>query len=152
MNALVVYSTKFGNTEQIARAIAAGLGMAGSAEVRAATEMGRLPIGIDLVVIGGPTQAHGMDPAIKTFLDGLGDDELQGVEAAAFDTRYRIPAILSGSAARRIAKVLARKGARLIAEPESFFVQHSEGPLADGEIERAGRWAGQLADAMRQAA
>ena len=32
-------------------------------------------------------------------------------------------------------------------EPEGFYVQGSEGPLREGELERAGAWAQQVADA-----
>ncbi len=67
---------------------------------------------------------------------------------AAFDTRFRWPELLSGTAARGIAKRLERKGARLIAEPESFFVEHKDGPLTEGELGRAASWARQLATAF----
>jgi hypothetical protein len=47
----------------------------------------------------------------------------------------------SGSAASRIASKLKRTGASLILPPESFFVAEREGPLEEGELERAARWA-----------
>jgi len=47
----------------------------------------------------------------------------------------------SGSAAHRIASRLKRTGASLLVEPESFFVAEREGPLEEGELERAARWA-----------
>jgi hypothetical protein len=42
-------------------------------------------------------------------------------------------------------KKLGRKGYRVIAEPESFFVTETEGPLKDGEVERARRWGESIA-------
>jgi hypothetical protein len=33
-----------------------------------------------------------------------------------------------------------RKGAELVDEPESFFVADKEGPLREGEVERAEDW------------
>ncbi|HEX6918357.1 MAG TPA: flavodoxin domain-containing protein, partial [Phycicoccus sp.] len=58
--ALVVYESMFGNSEQVARAVAAGAGEVMSVDVRevttAPTELG----GYDVVVIGGPTHAFTM--------------------------------------------------------------------------------------------
>jgi len=39
-------------------------------------------------------------------------------------------------------------GARLVAPAESFFVTSKTGPLQDGELERAGRWARAWARAL----
>jgi hypothetical protein len=40
-----------------------------------------------------------------------------------------------------LAKALKRQGASLLAPPGSFFVSAREGPLAEGELARAGSWA-----------
>jgi hypothetical protein len=45
------------------------------------------------------------------------------------------------NAAERIAKALAKKGGRLVAELEGFIVEQKEGPLKQGELERASNWA-----------
>lgn len=45
------------------------------------------------------------------------------------------------TAAERIAKALVKKGGRLVAEPEGFIVEQKEGPLKQGELERARLWA-----------
>jgi len=37
-----------------------------------------------------------------------------------------------------------KKGGRLVAEPEGFIVENKEGPLKQGELERANKWAKQL--------
>jgi flavodoxin len=148
MNALVVYDSMFGNTEQIARAIGAAIEEGGPVDVRSITEVSSLPPGLDLLVVGGPTQAHGVDQALKAFLDALPPEAVRGVAVAAFDTRFRWPVLVSGSAARGIAKRLDQKGARLVAEPESFFVEHKGGPLAEGELGRAASWARHLAEAL----
>jgi hypothetical protein len=37
-----------------------------------------------------------------------------------------------------------KKGGELIAPPEGFFVQGTEGPLKEGELERASDWAKQI--------
>ena len=71
---------------------------------------------------------------------------------AAFDTRLteseinrvRILAFfvsLFGYAAKPIADRLVKKGGELIAPPEGFYVKGTEGPLLEGELERAAAWA-----------
>jgi hypothetical protein len=64
--------------------------------------------------------------------------------AATFDTRFHKPAWLTGSAARRAARLLRRCGYTLVVPPESFFVATGSGPLEEGETDRARRWSDQL--------
>jgi flavodoxin len=147
MNALVVYNSVYGNTERIARAIGSVLEGHGPTTVRAIAEADGIPPETDLVVVGGPTQGHGMDKAMKAFLGGLPPASVSGVAVAAFDTRVGWPVLLSGSAARGIAKQLGQMGGRVLVEPGSFIVQGGEGPLAEGELARATSWAEKLVDA-----
>ena len=51
---------------------------------------------------------------MKAFLDRLPAGSLEGVMAAAFDTRIDWPKLLSGAASKGIAQRLEAKGARLI--------------------------------------
>lgn len=70
---------------------------------------------------------------------------------AALDTRLSAEDIESpalrfivktgGYAAKRIANRLQKSGGELVAPPEGFFVEGTEGPLKDGELERAADWA-----------
>jgi len=145
MHALVIYESTFGNTMQIAQSIGSALQRAQhDVEIREVSEVDAIPAGIDLLVVGGPTQGHGVDPSMKSFLDLLPEAGLANVRAAAFDTRLRWPKFLSGAASRGIAERLERKGARIVAEPESFLVADKDGPLIAGETERAASWAGYL--------
>ena len=64
--------------------------------------------------------------------------------AAAFDTRFDKPTFLTGSAAKGIAKRLRAKGYTLVTPPESFFVDGTEGPVHEGDLERAAEWAAGL--------
>lgn len=142
MNAVVVYDTKFGNTERIARAIAETLGAGETVPVVTTEEAGERDLtGLDLLAVGGPTQGHGMSAPLRTFIDHLPSEAVKDVPTVTFDTRLTWPRFLAGSAAAAAAKTLTKKGARLVAPPESFLVSGSEGPLADGELERAHTWA-----------
>jgi hypothetical protein len=73
---------------------------------------------------------------------------------AVFDTRIALETIKSkvfrfmvntgGYAASTMAKQLAKKHASVIASPEGFLVTGEEGPLKEGELERAAEWGRQL--------
>jgi flavodoxin len=157
MQVVVVYDTQFGNTERVARAIAAGAAGVGSVDLLPAAESaGRPHVPPDLLLIGGPTQRHGMSPALRAYLDALPRDGLRNTRVATFDTRYRMAPLLSGSAAKDAAGRLRRSGFRLVAAPESFFIERDRPPdgekrrhgseqLEPGELERATAWGRRLA-------
>ena len=145
MNTLIIYDSTFGNTAQLAQAMADRLGEHGTVRIALANEAGLTGvIEIDLLLVGGPTQRHGLSAPMKTLLKSLQRRSLQGVPAGTFDTRYHMSAWKSGSAAHGIASKLKRAGASLIVEPESFFVAEREGPLEEGELERAASWAEEI--------
>lgn len=142
MKAVVVYDSKFGNTEHLARAIAETLGVGEPAAVVAAGAASERDLAaLDLLAVGGPTQGHGLSPALKAFLERIPPEAVRDVPTVTFDTRLPWPRFLAGSAAAASAKRLAKKGARLVVPPESFLVTASEGPLAEGELARAQAWA-----------
>ncbi|HXI44904.1 MAG TPA: hypothetical protein VNH13_01250, partial [Candidatus Acidoferrales bacterium] len=61
MRALVVYESIFGNTRSVALAIADGLGKVLDVEAVEVSEAPpALPSDLDILVIGGPTHAHGL--------------------------------------------------------------------------------------------
>lgn len=63
------------------------------------------------------------------------------MNAAAFDTRFRKAAWLTGVAAHKIAKEMRRAGATLLVPAERFFVSATKGPLEAGEMDRVIGWA-----------
>jgi flavodoxin len=148
MKSLVIYASRTGNTGTIAEAIGAELGARGPVHLLSVDQAPTsLPAETDLIVIGGPTEGHGMTEPITRFFDQLAPGALQGMAAASFDTRLRWPRWLSGSAADGIARRLGRAGAQVIAPAESFMVSRQPA-LEPGEVERAAAWAATLADAL----
>jgi hypothetical protein len=162
MRALVIFESAFGNTQRVAQAIADGLSAHMLVDI---TEVGVAPddLGhqLDLLVVGGPTQGFSMSrpgtresaakQASRGRVSGTGLREWlargQGVNpcaAAAFDTRFKKPRWLTGSAARAAEKRLREIGYRIAAPAESFFVAGTTGPLVDGELDRARRWGNRL--------
>jgi flavodoxin len=141
MKSLVVYESGYGNTERLARAIAEALHEHGEARVAPVGGVSELRAGeVDLLVVGAPTQLHGLPDGMREMLEGVPKGKLRGVRALAFDTRYHGPRLIRGSAARDIAGLLRNLGCRLLASPESFFVKGEEGPLEPGEEYRAQAW------------
>lgn len=147
MNALIIYDSVFGNTKKIAMAIAAELGTkAVSVDQVKLEELGEL----DLLVVGSPTRKFSPTESISKLLNDLPKNHLSGVSVAAFDTRIALETIDSkvfrfivnkgGYAAKTIAKALEKKGGKLVVPSEGFFVTGEQGPLKDGELERAMQW------------
>jgi flavodoxin I len=137
MKTLVVYDSTHGHTEKIARAIGEAVG----GEVIRVGEVDPADFkGFDLVIVGSSTEAGHPTPEIQSLLDAL--PALEGLNVTAFDTRtvkwYRLS---GGSAAESIARSLEKIGGNLLVPPEGFVLAGTEGPLKDGEIERAATWA-----------
>jgi flavodoxin len=151
MNALVVYHSQFGNTRQVAEAVAtamaAELHEAGTARALSTDRLVPADLrDVDLVVMGTPTHKMNLPQAVRPMFEGLPRRILRGVPVAAFDTSYKMSAFLARfTAAKRIDSKLRKLGGKRLAPPETFHVhEHHEGPLYDGEIERARRWAASI--------
>ncbi len=145
----------YGNTEKIARAIGEGLKSAGEVRVIRSVEVNPDQLtGADLLVVGSPTQAFNMIAAMKDFLDILTIRQLVEVKFAAFDTRMDVKEVGSGLltflagifgyAAEKIDKSLIARGSLQVVPPAGFIVNGKEGPLREGELERAAAWAGEI--------
>ncbi|HUX47597.1 MAG TPA: flavodoxin family protein [Dehalococcoidia bacterium] len=141
MKALIVYDSVYGNTEKIARAIAEAITPSNEVKILRAGEANPSELAsIDLLIVGSPTHAGRPTSAVQNLLNKV--PELQGVNVAAFDTRIPTKLVrVFGYAAGRIANNLKKKGSTLIASPEGFFVTGGQGPLKEGELERAAAWA-----------
>ena len=167
MNALVTYDSRYGNTKKIAVAIGDGLssalGASGSVQViNVADARPDQLAGWELLLVGGPTHGTRPSPPMHEFLTRLPQNALAGVKVAAFDTRVdphkqegalRVFAkILDrfGYAAAKIASALVNKGGQVVKAPEGFIVLGMEGPLEDGELQRATEWGGQVVASLNR--
>jgi hypothetical protein len=163
MRTLVVYESWFGNTQRVAEKVAAALAPESEVEVVSVDDPRPSLAHVDLVVLGAPTHVHGLSStrSRKGAIDQRGDAGEPGIGArgwieqlppsggarmAVFDTRAHKPELLVGSAAHGMARRVQRLGYRLAVEPESFFVQGTEGPLEEGELEHAWEWGRALAN------
>ena len=141
MKVLVVYDSVYGNTEQIGRAIAEAAG--DDVKILHAKDTKPSDLAeIDILIIGAPTQAGRPTQPTQNLLKELSESDVKDLKIATYDTRISAKWVgIFGYAAGRIARALKKKGANLVSEPEPFFVAGTEGPLKEGELERAGAWA-----------
>jgi len=164
--ALVVYESTFGNSREIAEAIAAGLSEHMWVEVRDVTDVPAAdPTGHDLVVAGGP--AHAFSPSrpctgdaavtkgafkgsrrtgLREWLEQL-PRAVPGQLFAAFDTRVEVVRHVPGSAARKTVRKARDLGFTTVGR-ETFRVLGVPGPLMTGEQGRAKKWGAHLATAL----
>ncbi|MEB7505753.1 flavodoxin family protein [Arthrobacter koreensis] len=146
MKAVVLYDSAYGNTRRIAEAIDGSLeDVAAEAIQVPAFRPGELRAG-DLLVVGSPINGWRPTPIISAAVEALGPDQLEGVKAAAFDTRVRL--FVHGDAAGKLSEELRRRGAEIISAPQPFFVKGTEGPLVAGEVEKAAFWGRSLLHAV----
>jgi flavorubredoxin len=146
MNTVVVYDSQYGNTERIAQAIAHTLRTGGQATaVRVEGAQSLSLQNVDLLVVGSPTQGFRPTPAMLTWLEQVPSAVRNSLTIACFDTRFR-GRLWRHSAAVVMAKKLHARRIEVLVSPESFFVKamKKEGPLLDGELERATTWAHML--------
>lgn len=173
MKVAVVYESLFGNTRLVAEAIAEGIRTADpAADVRVTrTDATKLSDVEDacLLVVGGPTHMMrmssprsrqqglraarkakdqysrepepGTGPGLREWLRALPPARL-GAVAAAFDTR--LESRLAGGAARSVSRQLRRRGFGLAGKREGFIVTGTQGPLRQGELDRAREWGAAL--------
>lgn len=154
----------FGNTRDIARAVAEGLAEWSDVSITDVDDAEQTVLAdADLVVAGGPTHAFSMSReatrqdavargAVGASTRGLRDWlEKAQVSAplplATFDTHAKqrwIPGSASRSAARE-----GRERGFVPVDVASFYVQDMQGPLVGGELERARHWGRTLRTKLR---
>lgn len=168
LRALVVYESMFGNTEQVARAVAEGLELDHvTTSVRSVDEapLG-MPIDVDLFVVGAPTHAFSLsrpttradavrqgapqrheELGLREWLSAL--PGARGLGIAIFDTRVSKMHRLPLGAGPRAARIARKQGLDLLGKPVPFLVDGIKGPLGTHELDRAVEWGRLVAGAAR---
>lgn len=152
LKAIIIFETKYGNTEKIARSLEMGLSESGiQTECVAVRDMRGESLGeYDLICIGAPTESHTASRPMRDYLENLKPTDLTGKFGFAFDTSPGRP--FSGSAAKFIEGKLTKKGAEIVASHESAIVIRQKGEkdritMKQGEqkrFERIGRNIGEM--------
>lgn len=151
MKTVIIYDSYFGNTEKIANEIGKTISNSHEVEIHKVSNISYSVLdGADLLIIGSPTRAFNPTKPISSFIKGIPSNKLQGIKATVFDTRMDVNIVKSkvlnffvklfGYAAETMEKTLKNKGVQITAKSEWFYVLESEGPLKDGELEKASEW------------
>lgn len=153
MKGLIIYDSFFGNTEKVAQKIAESLG---TNVIKVCDAKVSDLEGLDYLIVGSPTRAFRPSKDITDFLKSIPTDGISKVRTGAFDTRIdpadvnnpilNIMVKLFGYADKPIANLLQKKGGQMAIPNAGFDVLESEGPLREGELERAAEWALRILD------
>ncbi len=151
--AIVIFDSRYGNTERIARSLESGLKQAGI-DATCSNTREITPESLneyDLIAIGAPTEKITASKSIKEFLEKLSTTSLSGKLGFAFDTKLPFP--LSGSAAKYIEKKLEHIGLQMILPHSSAIVasqKESTGgvKLKEGEDKRFEQFGLELGKAL----
>ena len=144
MKGLVVYHTRYGNCRKIAEIRAKGLEDAGLEVELVSSDARKIADDFDFIAVGSGTRMGRMTGGIKRFIRrGIKKKSWSGKPFLAFGTGVRPEG--SGSryddwsvrGALRIHEAHEAKGLEPTGGAAKFFVQGQEGPLEDGEEERA---------------
>lgn len=167
---MVIYESMFGDNQEVAQAITAGLTEGGvvAEAVEVGEAPGRLDEDVSLVVVGAPNHAWSIPrPATRQTAADAADGPLvsqgpgvrewlrkahlpTGVRTAAWDTRGSSPkpVVAMDHASSTIEKRLTKLGGTTLTPAEHFTVVDMKGPLEPGELERAHAWGVTLAGAL----
>jgi flavodoxin len=133
---VVIYDTKFGNTEKVAGALRCGLetdGVKVDCVKVDEVDVDKL-VEYDFIAIGGPTHMAGMSKLMKAFLEELKTIDISGKKGFCFDTRVHshLNRFDLNSAAKRIEKKMKKMKVKMIKPRKSVLVEGREGPLETG--------------------
>jgi flavodoxin len=137
VKALVVYDSVYGNTEKVAKALAAGLESGGVEVDVVKVDAVKFDVlgEVDLLCVGSPVHGWSASKPVKEFLERLKSvKDLNGKKAFAFDTKMS-KSRLAGSAGGRIERKLKDLGFTIAKSSESAIVRGREGLLEESAEE-----------------
>ena len=128
MKAIIIYHTRYGNTERIAKSLETGLKKASGIEDVVCSNVRDVVLSATdnslkeyvIICIGAPTEGFSAPKPIREFLGKLKGVNLAGKYGFAYDTK--VDSKLSGSAAKFIEKELKNQGLQIVAPRESAIV------------------------------
>ncbi len=135
MNAVVIFDTRYGNTERIAKSLETGLEGAGiqttciNIKDTAVHSLEQY----DLICVGGPTQHQTASKTMQDFLQTLRAMNLAGKLAFAFDTKR--DSFFAGSAAGFIEERLRKLGLKIVEPRLSAIIVNPEPERKEREFE-----------------
>ena len=137
IKAIVLYDSRYGNTERIAKAICNGMKEVGFDEVIAQSGGRTTPDELrdsEVWIFGSPTHKGRTSGNFKKLFKWMRKELVLDRIGVAFETRLEGS---DGGAASMIESVMKECGVTIIHEAESFVLEDKTGPLAQGEESRA---------------
>jgi menaquinone-dependent protoporphyrinogen IX oxidase len=154
MKGIVIYDTTHGNTKTIAETVAKALKETGfEVEISHVKDIKELHAkDYDFLVLGSPTKIGTMSFTFSRFINGkIKGDEWRNKPFASFDTELEESISKGGgNAAEKIAKKLSEKGLKQVLPVFKSTVLGMNGPLKEGEIEKAKEYAKELASKIKE--
>lgn len=158
LKVLVIFDSYFGSTEKIGRVLEKVIPDA--IGVRASEVSPSDIRHFDLIIVGSPTRGFRPTRYLTEFISNVKPHHINGKMIMAFDTRndpsainpgfLRILASMTGHAASVIQKQLFRKGGKPVIAPEGFLVESHDGPLLEGQLEKAAKWGKEITEVCRE--
>lgn len=151
MKVLIVYDSFFGNTKQVAEAMKNQLSIGHDCRLTKVDYVTTEDfMETDLLIVGSPTRGFEPTKPIVKFMKHFFEVNMH-CRLAVFDTRMDVEAVNNfvltfltkrkGYAGTTFGKLADKYQIELVVKPEGFIVLESEGPMKDGELERAAKWA-----------
>ncbi|MGE5425845.1 MAG: flavodoxin family protein [Bacillota bacterium] len=147
MKTAIIYDSIYGNTGKIAEAIAPALD-ASLVHISAAKK--EILLENDCILIGTPTHGGRASSAVLSFFKELPAGAWKGKKVAVFSTGIprdgqnlflKFIIRILGYADRSTMNMLLAQGAISAGDPVTLMVKDKQGPLLEGEIEKALAWA-----------
>jgi flavodoxin len=135
VRAIVIFDTRYGNTEKVAKSLEAGLKKANIETVCVNAKDVSLDLlsQYHLICIGAPTEMRTASQPMKKLLDSLENEHIAGKFGFAFDTQ--LPSSLSGSASKFIEKRLKHLGLDIVFPHCSAIVVRQKGTLGNVKLQ-----------------
>lgn len=159
MKGVVAFDSFYGNTRQVAEAIADELRKSGhEASLLYLRQSREVPSEADFLIVGSPTRMGRMTGKAKRILKKLRTEAWKSRPIGVFDTHVPLPDdpaerekrfkwVVPG-AAGKLASLAEKRGLKVLGKPLRCAVKDMKGPLADGEIDKARAYAREFAQSL----
>lgn len=150
MKVIIIYDTVFNNTKKVAESMASELETNNEVVLTQVNNASKHNLNeFDMIILGSPTRAFNPTKPISSYINSIKVEDITGKSVLLFDTRISAHDVNSkvfnvfekrfGYATDTMTKKLTKKDADIL-DTKGFFVSGNEGPMNDGEFEKAQEW------------
>lgn len=135
---MIIYDSNYGNTKLVADEVGNSIG--DNYKVVSTKDFNVSDLnGIDLLIFGSPIVGWRPTESTQAVINSMKEKVAKGLCFTTFDTRVKL--FIHGDAKEKMASMLTAAGGKLVFEPQAFYVKGKLGPLFEGELELAAKWA-----------